>query len=843
VYGAVKVERPEIALGATRGGLGVSWLDVKLGVRMLGKEPLLTAVAILTLAIGIPSSLSPVHVMGVFDSTFPVEDGKAVVGIRNWDVEADRPSFRPLHDFAIWREELTSFDAVAAARSDPWNVHSDDGRAAEIRGAEVTASAFALLRTPPLMGRTLLESDEVIGAPDVVVIGEAVWASRFGRDPDIVGKSIGIGRTPHTVVGVMPEGFLFPMRDFLWLPLRANPADYAVGTGPDLLVFGRLADGVSRSEANAELQTVGSRLAAEWPETHARLRPEVVSIALMALGEPASGLSESREIMLVQIFCLVLLFVACGNVGTMILARTATRVSELAVRTALGASRARIISQLFVESLVLALLATGLGVILADQVVRQIAKLMIEEVPYWFDISIGLDSIMLALGLAVVCAVGAGVLPAIKATSEKVQRNIQSTTSGATVRFGAFTTLLVVAEVALSMGFLAMGAVVTRTVLQDTSGEIDIPIDRYLSASFRTVWVDPTAAEAETHLDGFLSHVRTNQEELRLRLKSEPDVRAVAMGANLPGMGHSSRPIEVEGDVSTGDGGGLRVAQARVDVNFFQDLSHPILEGRDFSTGDIPTERGAHRPTVIVNTSFVEQVFGGGGAIGERIRFAVGQDQEPGEWYEIVGVVGGLGMNVANPTRDAGLYHPFGADEIHPMRYVIEVRGDPASFVPRLRAVASDIDPDAMIQVPRPISEIAALNRLEMRLAALVVVGLSVIGTLLAAAGLYALMSFTVSQRTREIGIRAALGARTLDVIATIARRAAFQLAAGVALGCVFGTWLLRQIVDDMDILGASIPAVLAVVGAMVVLMVALACLSPILRGLRIEPTEALREG
>ena len=465
-----------------RAGLGVSWMDVKLGIRMLGKEPLLTAVAVITLAIGIPTSLFPVHVLGVFESNLPVDEGERVVGIRNWDTEANRPHQYPLHDFAVWREELESFESMGVARSDPWNVQSPDGRAGEIRGAQVSPSVFSLLRVQPLLGRALLEADAIEGAPDVVVIAEDVWESRFASDPDIVGKTIGIGRTPHTVVGVMPADFLFPVNDHLWLPLRTNPNDYAVGTGPDLNVFGRLADGVSLAEARAEIELVGSRLAAEWPETHTRLRPEVVPTGLLLSNSPATGLPETREILLIQVFALLLLFIACGNVGTMILARTAARVREMAVRTALGATRARILTQLFVESLVLALLATGIGLVLADQVTRRAADWMADEIPYGFDIGLGARSISLALTLAAVCAVTAGVLPALKATGANIQRTIQSTAMGATVRFGAFTTVLIVLEVAISMGFLSAGVVIARSALGDTAAQSELPLDQYVTA-------------------------------------------------------------------------------------------------------------------------------------------------------------------------------------------------------------------------------------------------------------------------------------------------------------------------------------------------------------------------
>jgi putative ABC transport system permease protein len=387
-----------------------------------------------------------------------------------------------------------------------------------------------------------------------------------------------------------------------------------------------------------------------------------------------------------------------------------------------------------------------------------------------------------------------------------------------------------------------MGAVVARSVVPDHTASAEIQMDRYLTARFRTVWVDPTAEDAETYTDQFWTQVASNNLELKRALQAEPNIRAVAMGAQLPGMGHPSRPIEVEGDESESGAGRGRFASARVDVDIFRDLNHDVVSGRDFTSADLPAERGAHRPAVIVNTAFAEQVFGGGGVLGERIRYSVADDAEPGQWYEIVGVVEGLGMNVGNPEKSAGIYHPLGADEFHPMRYIIEVGEDPGGFVPRLRTVAAGIDSDAMIQAPMTLLERSEQNRLEDIVISLLVMMMSVVGTVLAAAGLYALMSFTVSQRTREIGIRTALGAQAISVVGTIARRAALQLGAGVVLGSIFGAWLLRQIVGDMDILSVNIPLVLLGVGTSVIILVSVACLSPILRGLRIQPTEALRD-
>jgi predicted permease len=839
-----EVARALVGPKALQAGIGFSWLDVRLGVRMLGKQPVLTIVAGLTLALGIPTSLMPTHVMGGFDASFPVEDGDRIVGIRNWDVHEDRPSMRPLHDFAVWKEDLRSFEVVSAARSDPWNVHSPDGRAAEVRGAEVSASAFDMLRVPPLLGRTLIRADEVEGAPDVVVISEDLWASRFARDPEIVGAVIAIGRRPHTVVGVMPEGFLFPLMDHLWLPLRANPNDYAVGTGPDLYVFGRLADGVSREQATVELETIGARLAAAWPETHQALRPELVTVPLLAFGEPAAGRSYSWEILLLQLFCFALLTVACGNVGVLILARTATRVSEISVRTALGASRARILSQLFIEALVLAVGATGVGLVLADLLVGRVAHVLMDgSIPYWFDLAVGPRLILLALGLAAACAVVAGVLPAIKATSPNIQRNLQRNSGGTTVRFGPFTTLLVVAEVTLSVGFLCLGTAALMSFMRDRSDRAAIDVDRYLVASLRTPWVDPTDAESDAYQEEFRVRTGANHEELRDRLVVDGAVRRAAMGIQLPGIDHPDRTIVLEGDDAADDSRSARVVTGRVHVDYFSDLGIEVLQGRGFSSADVAGAPDAHRPAIVVNDQLVDRVFGGGNPIGRRIRYAVPQGQEGGDWFEIVGVVETFGTNILNPDRGAALYHPLGASDAHPMRFVIEVADDPAGFVPRLRQIAAEVDADAMIQAPRALTELVDQTRLENRLITLFTFILSSMGMVLAATGLYALMSFTVSQRTREIGIRTALGAGARNVVAAIARRAFLQLVAGVALGSVLGWWLVGQVAEQSEFAVNNVPGLLLGVAAAVMAFSALACLAPTLRGLRIQPTEALREG
>jgi predicted permease len=815
-------------------GLAFSWIDVRLGFRMLGKQPILSAVAALTLALGIPAALIPTHIIDSLDSDLPVEEGERVLGLRNWDVRASEPASSRIHDFAGWREALRAFEELGAARSEAWNVHSPDGRAADVRGAEVTASIFSILRVPPLLGRTLLPSDEIDGAPDVVVISADLWESRFAGDPEIIGRTIGIGRRPHTVVGVMPAGFYFPIDDHLWLPLRADPSDYAVGAGPDLLVIGRLADGVSESEASAELSAVGTRLRAEWPETHADLRAEVRSYPILLMGEDMEG----GDIILLQIVCFSLLAIACGNVGTLILARTATRMSEISVRTALGASRTRILSQLFAESLVLALGATAVGLVGAQLLVTGVVNTLLSgELPYWIDLDLTPRMVLIAFGLGSVCAVVAGVLPAIKATSPRIQENLQAHARGTTLRFGPLTSVLTVAEVAWSVGFLCFGSAAFGAFMADRSDDAGLDLDRYLIAQLRTPWIEPTRAEADSVEAAFQIRATANQDELLARLTADRDVRRVAMGVSLPGIGHADRSVVIDG---AGDETAMGVQGARVHFDYFRDFDIDVLQGRTFTSADVEGLDRFERRSVVVNDQFVRDVFGGGDALGRVIRFADPYPGESGVSYEIVGVVETFGTNLVDPDRAAAVYHPLATAEVHPISYIIEVDGDATSFIPRLREIAAAVDPDAIVERPAPVAELVAQERFEMRTVTLFVFVLSAVGMLLAATGLYALLSFTVSQRTREIGIRTALGAESGDVIATVARRALAQLLIGVALGS-WGGWVLVRINAETFFVD-NVPGLVAGVAAAVIVFSALACLPPVRRGLRIQPTEALRE-
>jgi hypothetical protein len=401
-------------------------LDAKLGLRMLAKQPLITAVVGLALGLGIPASLTLLHGFDVIFREFPVPDGDRVVGIRHYDLGRRRPLLSTVHDYERWTD-LTSFESIGTVRSYSVNVNAEETGASPVVAAQITASSFDVLRARPLLGRLLDAADERDGAPDVVLIGETLWSARFARDPDIVGTSVRIGRTPHTVVGVMPADFWFPFGNQVWLPLRARALDFPPGAGPLAFVFGRLVDGVTTENAKVEMAGLTERRASDDPERFERLVGELVDMPILLLND-RDGIWNQPDIVLMQILIFALLLVVCGNVGTLILARTAARSAEITIRTALGASRARILTQLFVEALVLAMAATGFGLLCANAFATWLMRLAApyDVLPYWADLTLTPRIVAIALGLAALCAVVVGVLPALSATRRAIQPDARS---------------------------------------------------------------------------------------------------------------------------------------------------------------------------------------------------------------------------------------------------------------------------------------------------------------------------------------------------------------------------------------------------------------------------------
>jgi predicted permease len=822
-----------------------SWLDVKLGWRMLWKNPLLTIVAVASLAVGIPLGLAPAHVAEALDAELPVPEGDRLRALRFR--EAGRPVPRMgSYEFLVWRDALESFEALAAVHSLEHALDPGSGIASPVKAAHVTGEAFPILRTPPRLGRTLAPSDAAPGAPRAVVIGHELWLARFGGDREVIGRTVLVAGVPHTVVGVMPEDFEFPMGEQLWLPLPVDPSARP-GEGPSVAVFGRLAAGVREAAAGTEVAAVDSRLRAAAPDRYEDVHTEVVSIPVIAVGAPREGLRSMPVFRLFDVLGLVLLAIACANVGVLIFARTANRTADMAVRSALGASRMRIVSQVCTEAFVMALLAAGAGLVLVqvfgNWLVTAFWSPHLDPLPWWVDMGVTTATAARAVVLAVLAAVLSALIPALRVTGRGVQRTIRESEAGRSgIRFGGVSSVLIAVQVAIAVGALGLLVAAGGRVadMETERGLGGVTTDGYLAAQIRLPVATGTGLGTLVPREEASARGAVLQQDLVARLEADPEVRAVAVGSHLPRMQHNRVRFEVEG-MAGGDTLISRwVFSAQVAPGFFEAFGTGVVSGRGFHASDL--EEGS--TAVLVNASFRDRVLRGADPVGRRVRLLERSGEPQGPWWEIVGVVPDLGVNIFEPGASEAVYRPAVPGRSGRFWLAVDVGRDPAAFGPRLRELVGALDATALVSELRPLGAFYPDDRYMILATAAGLIFLVIALLTMSGSGIYAIMSFAVAQRTREIGIRTALGARPLHVAATVGRRAAAQLGAGVLLGIPLARWLYVFVHADAGAIIQHAWMAAAIPGLFVLLLMgSAACAVPLARALRITPNEALREG
>ena len=808
-----------------------SFVDVRLGLRTMARTPGLSFVAVCALAIGIPVGLAPMHAVDALEQPLPEDPDGRIRTLCYWrDTVHQHPTSG---DYALWQSSLRSFEALAAYRQTTVNLNIG-GASLSVPSIETTASTFDILRAPALLGRVLRADDERTGAPGVVVIGHDLWRAQFGSDPNIVGRQLLVGGAPFSVAGVMPPAFRFPTSHQLWLPLRVPDDGGGARSGATLVVFGKLTAGVTPDSAQAELQTLSAALAAEKPDSFDRLRATVLPAWHLTFGFPSpGGLRALPEFSLVQVLMLAPLFVACVNVGLLILAQTSTRSAEFAVRTALGAGRGRILTQVFVEFMVLAMVAAGAGLLILDWLPGRVLTALGITLPYWIDTGLTTATSVRGLVLAAGCAVIAGVAPAVCMTGRSIDANIKrARASRSGHRLGGLPSALIVVDVAVAVVAVGVaGGLWGKVQATKPSQAVDgVRAQDILSATLNV----PSAPRQQ---------VARAQAALVERLRDEPDVRAVTFATALPRMDHPIRLMDVDDNAAAAaaPAGPFTVRTARIAIDFFDELEQPIVAGRGFDSRDLVEGAG----TIIVNTTFAQRAFGSTSVIGRRVREATSDRAPVGPWFEIVGVVGHAGMHALTPTEDDGVYLPLAEGEVNPVRLAIWTRGDAAALAPRVHDLARSVEPNAVIATPIPLDEMFEGDWYFLR--AFVLGAALLVGVLLslAASALYAILSLVVAERTREIGIRVALGADQWRIARDVATRAVAQIGAGVLLGLPFAGALCYEFLE-LSGAGGSIPGAMAMasmLGLLVMLLVSLtACTVPTLRALRIAPMDALRK-
>ncbi|AHG89809.1 MacB-like periplasmic core domain protein [Gemmatirosa kalamazoonensis] len=849
-----------------RDGRGLRWLgglslDLKLGFRMLVKYPGLTVVGGLAMAFAIWVGAVVFQVVMLFvDPTLPLPGGDRVVYLRNWDVQANEKEPRALHDFVVWRQAMRSVTDFGAWQDVVRNLKGRDGEARPVQVAAITASGFRVAATRPLLGRVLVPADEHIGAPPVVVLGHAVWRARFAADSTIVGQSVQLGDVYATVVGVMPPDFRFPIAHDAWTPFRPAARDDAPRRGPAITIFGRLAPGATLDDAKAELAVLGQRAARDLPATHEHLQPQVMPYAQMIGGAPSAA-EEGAVVALTQIFALMLLVLVCGNVALLLFARAATRESEIIVRSALGASRRRIVLQLFAEALVLGGVAAGVGLAAAQITLRQWAlpflKMNYDQLPFWFDPRVTPATVLYAGVLTVLGAAIAGGLPGLKVTRGIGSRLRAGTTGGGGLQFGGVWTAVIVAQVAVTVAFPGLVLVEGREQQRIRSYDAGFAADEYLTVKLdREATPGVDAAGDAAAAAAYRARLGMLVETLRQRVAAEPGVVGVTFVDQLPRTNYDYYRIGLD-DSASAPAGAAAARQPRrytkvafVDPSYFDVLRAPILAGRGFQAADLaPGARVA-----IVDQGFVDQALQGRNPIGRRVRVAENgiQPDGPGAdslpWLQIVGVVKNLGMiGAAETTREIGLYRPATPGSGFPPQMMIHTQGEPMALVPRVRAIAGALDPTLRLSQIQRADQVAddLLWMLGMWLRT--TLAMTAVALLLSLAGIYAVLSFTVARRTREIGVRVALGAPQRTVLAAIFRRPLTQVGLGIAAGATLvalgalGLARTYQFQDWPKGLSLGQIALLVVYAAFMLGVCLLACVVPTRRALRVEPIVAMR--
>jgi predicted permease len=823
----------------------MTWLDVKLGARMLVKYPGLAIVGGLAIAFAIWVGAVTFQMVTLFVyPTLPFSAGSRIVQIQTRDVATSEIEPRVLQDFAVWRDGLKSVTSLGAWRDSSRNLVVAGAESRPVQVAEMSASGFQIADGDPLMGRVLTAADEQPSAPPVAVISYDVWRNRLASDSNVIGRSIQLGDEHETVVGVMREGFAFPVSHDVWLPLRTTVLNQPPRSGPAISIFGVLAPGATLQTAQAELTTLGRRAAVELPATHQHLEPRV-----LAYLDVYSAKADELGIMFSMYFFLILLLVlVCGNVGLLLFARAATRESDLIVRTALGASRARIVAQIFTEALVLGGVAATVGLVSAEFVLARWGRSFLEvnmggPLPFWFNLNLSPVTMLFAVVLTVLGAAVAGVMPALKITRGMGDRLKESTTRAGGLKFGGVWTVVIVAQVAVTVAFPAL--VYWELFQLGRVGNFDVG---FSAERFLTVRLEPDARN---------DRLASTLNELQRRVVAEPGVAGVTFVNRLPATAHPQSDIELGYDASaTGSTARpvLREATlATIDPSYFEVLESPAIAGRAFNAADAGTN------VAMVDQGFVDQVLQGRTPIGQQVRFLRKGDtslrgevyqprEEHSAWYEIVGVVKELGVGAATRRgRAAGLYLASTPERLDEIYMMVHVRGgDPMMFTSELRTIAASVDPALRLVDFQRADQVSAGILWVFGVWLRITIAMSAVAIVLSLAGIYAVLSFTVARRTREIGVRVALGASHRRVLAALFRRPLMQVAFGILAGTslIFTvSAMFKKTEFPGSESGLSISAIALIAGYAVVMLgvCLLACIVPTRRALGVEPTVALR--
>ncbi len=796
--------------------------DFRFALRMLLKHPALSTISILIFGLGVGLTATVFSVVnGAFFKGLPFEESDRLVVL--WNTNAARNEMDMavnVHDYVAFKERQTTFEDIGYFALEPMNLSAGQAGPERFNGARISANSFGILRVAPVLGRTFLPAEGRPGADPVILIGYDVWRNEFGGSKEVLGRTVRVNGVGRTIVGVMPRGFGFPGFESLWVPLDVYPLAPDRGQAPAYQLFGRLKRGVTLEQSKAQAISIAADLERRFPETNKGIsattrlysenfvKPQVRVLLYTMLG---AGIG--------------VLLIACVNVANLLLARTSARLREFAVRMALGARRTRILRQLLAEALVLAVPGGILGFFFSLLAMGWFVSLLaLNPPPFW--ITFGLDYRVFLFVAAITLSAGlfAGLIPAWQVgkagTSDALKDEGRTTNSMRTVRLsGAF----VVAEVAISCALLIAAGMMARSIANLKAVKMPFAVEGMLTGRVSLPQRDYPDPESRLRFYG----------RLLTKLRNVPGVEAAALTDRLPATGSRRVDFQIEGRAYAGDKDLPGARQSAVTPGFFEAFRVPVLMGREFSDLD----RRETMPVAVVNESFVRIHFPEGGALGRRIRSAGGGAPSP--WLIIVGIVPDLLMEgLGNSNRSpAGFYVPAaqegGAESVS---LVLRTRSAQAGAADRMREAAASLDRDLPVFGVMSMKEVVARQRWLYDVFGTFFLTLGLAALVLALAGLYAVMSFTVSQRTKELSIRAALGAQNGQLLRLVATRAVIQLGTGLVIGLALGLVIVMPM--DGFLFGVR-PRDPALIGAVLAALAASGLLASLLPARRITRLNA----
>ena len=810
--------------------------DLRYGIRMLSRKPGFTVVAVLALALGIGANTAIFSVVnGVVLRALPYKNPESLMLV--WSRvalpqgQAGTGEFPvAAGDFTDWRDQNQSFTEIAGFHSQPFNI-TGGGEPEYLGGVRASASLFQLLGIEAKLGRTFLPDEDQPGASRVVIISHGFWERRFGADPQIIGKTLTLDDESYTVVGVMPAdfqfprkgempgGYMFPRRVELYTPLAWTPAQASDRNRDFMAVVARLKPGVNAAQAQADMDAVAERLEEEYPQSNTNKGVLIVPLHQQAIGDVRTAL-----LVLLGAVAFVLL-IACANVANLLLARAASRQREIAIRTALGASRSRIVRQLLTESIVLALAGGTLGILLAMWGIKLLMAISPANLPRVDAISIDGRVFGFTFAVSIVTGIVFGLVPAIQASKPDVNEALKEGGRASTTGHNRFRSLLVVSEVALSLVLLIGAGLMIRSFVRLLNESPGLDPENVLTLDV----VLPRNKYTGPQQMAFFQQVID-------RMKALPSVKSAGAVFPLPlsgaeeGMGFS-----IEGRPPAAPGESLSTGPRWVSPDYFKVMGLRLMRGREISEGD-----GSNSPNVLViNEAMAGRFFPDEDPIGKRIAF--NRVNGVPNWREIVGVVGNVKDIALDTEPRPQMYIPFTQSPIFIMTLVLRTAGDPLSLVAAARGEVVAVNPSQPISNVHTMEELVSNSAAQRRFNMLLLSIFAGVALLLAAVGIYGVMSYAVAQRTHEMGVRMALGARTPDVLALVIKQGMTLALSGVGIGLAAAYGLTRILESLLYGVSPTDPLTFSMIAVLLALIALLACYLPARRATKVDPMNALR--